>query len=61
MAIIPAVSYILYATSSREQSGNIITLSYFEEVNLLYESRKDMESGNKYDDYSTLAQLFSKE
>ena len=34
MAIQPTVSYIYYASSSREQIGNIITFTQFEEGNL---------------------------
>ena len=33
----PAVSYILYATSSHEQTGDIITFSHFEKNNLVEE------------------------
>ena len=35
MAVLPAVSYIPYATSSKENIGNIITFVQFEEGNLL--------------------------
>ena len=35
LTIQPAVSYILYATSSNEQTGNIITFEKCEEGNLL--------------------------
>ena len=31
LAMQPAVSYILYATSSHEQTGNVITFAQFEE------------------------------
>ena len=41
-----AVSYIPYDTSSREQTGDIITLAQFEEGNLSSETRDDTESGN---------------
>ena len=57
----PAVSYILYDISSRGKNGDIITFAQFEEVNLLPETRKKMVSCNKYDDNSTLEQLFSEE
>ena len=47
------VSYIPCATSSREQTGNIITFTQFEEGGLLYETQNllsetcdDTESGN---------------
>ena len=35
MVMRPDVSYTPYATSSREQTGNIITFTQFEEGNLL--------------------------
>ena len=46
----PAVSYILFAASSREQTGNIFTSENFEELNLISETCNDMEIGNEYDD-----------
>ena len=46
----PSVSYIPYDTYSRKQNGDIITLTQFEEGNLLSETCDDTESGNKYDD-----------
>ena len=49
MAMRQAVTYTLYATSSKEQTGNIITFTQFEEGNLLTESRNDAESGDEYD------------
>ena len=55
------MSYIPYATYSREQTSNIITFAQFEEGNLLSEIHDDMYSDNKYDDYSTLPQLISEE
>ena len=64
----PSVSYTPYATSSREQTGNIIMFTQFEEggllsetQNLLSETRYDMESGNKYDDNSAMLPLISEE
>ena len=44
-----AVSCIPFATSSREQTGDIITLAQFEEGDLLSENSYDTESGNKSD------------
>ena len=44
-----AVSYIPYATSSREQTGDIIKFTQFEEGNLLSETIDDTEIGNEYD------------
>ena len=55
MAMLPAVSYILYSASSREQTGNLITFEIFEKVNLISETCNNMEIGNKHDDNSTLA------
>ena len=49
MAMRPAVTYTPYATSSKEQTGNVITLTQFEEGNLLSESRNDTESGDESD------------
>ena len=50
MAMRPAVTYIPCATSSREQTGDIITFTQFEEGNILTETRDNSESGDKYDD-----------
>ena len=44
MAMRPAVTYTLYATSSKEQTGNVITFAQFEEGNLLTETRNNAES-----------------
>ena len=59
-----AVSYIPYDTSSREQNGYIIMFTQFEEGNLLCETRNllsetfdDTETGNKFDEGSTLSPL----
>ena len=57
MDIRPAVSYIPYTTSSREKTGDIITFAQNKEGNLLSESCNDTESGDKYDDDSTIAPL----
>ena len=43
----PAVTYTLYATSSKEQTGDVITFTKFEEENILSETRNDTESGDK--------------
>ena len=61
MAILPAASYITYATSSREQNGNIITFIQFKEGNLLSETSDSKESGNKYDEDSNMTPLISEE
>ena len=62
------VSFIPCATSSKEQTGNIITFAHFEEKsllseaqNLLYETWGNTESGNKYDDNYTMTPLISEE
>ena len=59
MAMWPAVSYIPYTTSSKEQTGNTTTITQFEEGNLLSEYRYDTKSGNKYDADSNIAPLSS--
>ena len=46
MAIRPAVTYTLYATSSRYQTGNIITFTQFDEGNILTRTRNDAENGD---------------
>ena len=51
--------YIPYATSSKEQTGDIITFTQLEEGDLLSESRNSTESGDKSDDYLTLPPLIS--
>ena len=45
----PTVTYIPYAKSSKEQTGDIITFAQFEKGNILTETRNDAESGDKYD------------
>ena len=57
MDMIPAVSYIPYATYTREQTSKIITFTHFEEGDLLsetrnvfYETRDDTKSRNEYDE-----------
>ena len=61
MAVQLAVSCIAYAASSKEQTGDIITFTQFEEGNLSSTTRNDTESGNKSDDDSTIAPLMSEE
>ena len=48
------VTYTPYATSSREQTGNVITFAHFEEGNILTETRNDTESGDKSDNESIM-------
>ena len=47
-------------TSSREQTGNIITSVQFEEGGLLSETRNDAESGDESDEDSIILPLLSK-
>ena len=54
MAMRPAVTYTLYATSSKEQTGNVITFAQFEEGNLITETRNDTESGDESDSESII-------
>ena len=56
-----AVTYTPCATSSREQTGNIITFTQFEEANILTKTRNNEESGDEYDENSIMKTLLSKE
>ena len=49
MAMRPAVMYTLYATSPKEQTGDVITFTQFEEGNILTETRNYAESGHESD------------
>ena len=49
-----AVTYTPCATSSREQTGDIITFTQFEEGNILTETRSDAESSDKPDNKSIM-------
>ena len=55
------MTYTPYAKSSKEQTGDIITLKFFEEGNLVSETSNDAESSEKYDDNSIIPPLLSKE
>ena len=57
----PDVTYAPYCTSSRGETGEIITFTQFEEGGLLSETRDDAESGDKSDDNSTMLPLLSEE
>ena len=57
----PAVTYTPCATSSREQTDDIIMFAQFEEGNILTKNRNNAESGDKYDDNSIMPPLLSKE
>ena len=54
MAMRPAVTYTPYATSSKEQTGNVITFAQFEEEGLLSETRNDTEIDDAYDSESIM-------
>ena len=47
MAMRLTVMYTPYATSTREKTGDVITLAHFEEGEILIETRKDAESGDE--------------
>ena len=47
MVMCPAVTYTLYATSSKEQTVNVLMFVLFGEGNILTETRNDEESGDK--------------
>ena len=49
MVVCPSVTYTLYATSLKEQTGNVITFAQFEEGNILNKTRNDAENGDKSD------------
>ena len=61
IAMHPEVTYIPYATYSKEQTGDIITLTQFEDSGLLYETRNDAESGDKSYENSIMPPILSKE
>ena len=54
MAMHLEVTYTPYATSLREQTGDVITFTQFEEGNILTETRNDAESGDKSDNESVM-------
>ena len=54
MAMRPTVTYTLYATSSKEQTGDVITFAQFEDGNILPETRNDTESGDESDSESIM-------
>ena len=47
MVMRPAVTYTPYATSSKEQTGNVITFAQFEDGDLITETRNDTESDDE--------------
>ena len=54
MAMRLAFTYTPYATSSKEQTGDVITFAHFDEGNLLSETRNDTESGDESDSESNM-------
>ena len=54
MVIHPEVTYTLYATSSKEKTGDVITFAQFEEGNILTETHNDAECGDKSDNESIM-------
>ena len=54
MAMRPAVTYTPYVTSSKEQTGDVITFAQFEEGNIWTETRNDAESGDESDSESLM-------
>ena len=57
MTMRPAVTYTPYATSSKEQTGDVITFAQFEEGDLISETRTDTESGDEYDSESIMVSV----
>ena len=49
-----AVTYTPYATSSKEQTGDVITFTQFEEGNLISETCNDTESCDESDSESIM-------
>ena len=54
MVMRPAVTYTPCATSSKEQTGDVITFAQFEEGNILTETRNNAESADKSDSESLM-------
>ena len=50
----PTVTYTPYTMSSKEQTGDVVAFTQFEEGNLLIETRNDTESGDKPDSKSIM-------
>ena len=50
----PAVTYTPYATSSKEQTGGVITFAQFEEGNILTKNPNDAESGDESNNKSIM-------
>ena len=54
MTMRPEVTYIPYATSSKEKTGDVITFAQFEEGDILTETRNDAESDDESDNESIM-------
>ena len=54
MVMRPAVTYTPYATSSKKKTDDVITLTQFEEGNILTETRNDAESCDESDNESLM-------
>ena len=54
LAMHPAVTYTPYASSSKEQTGDLITFVQFEEGNLITVTRNNTESGDESDSESIM-------
>ena len=50
----PEVTYTPHATSSKEQTGDVITFAQFEEANIITETCNDAESGDESDSKSIM-------
>ena len=50
----PTVTYTPHAKSSKEQTGDVITFTQFEEENLVTETRNDTESGDESNNESIM-------
>ena len=61
MVMRPAVTYTPCATSSKEQTGNIIMFTHFEEGNIWTKTRNDAEIGEESNEESIMPPLLSKE
>ena len=61
MAMCIEVTHTPCATSSKEQTGNILTFAQFEEGNLVSETHNNVESGDESDDNSIMQPLLSEE
>ena len=55
MVIRLAVTYTPFSTSSKEQTGDVITFTQFEEGKIFTKTRNDVESGDKSDNASIMA------